>query len=249
MSKEKILIVEDDEVTSMHLKMALQKLNYEVVSIAYDTFQARNKIKIYEPELILLDISLEEETDGISLASYIKDKHNIPFIYLTSHSEDQILHEAKVTKPYGYIIKPFNPKSLHSNIQMAIYKFEEELKLKKEMSKLEDKKDSLEKLIYNKKVSDKPLVPFADDYHLDISTCETFYKNAKIKLTKKENAFIRILVSQLGQVVSFEQAMNYVWEEEGATENSIRTLVWRLRKKLPTEIIKNASGIGYYIEA
>lgn len=248
MSKEKILIVEDDEVTAMHLKMALKKLDYEVVSIAENTIQARNKIKIYEPDAILLDISLQDNTDGIDLASYIKSKHSIPFIYLTSHSETEILDEAKVTEPYGYIVKPFDPKSLHSTIQMALYKFQEERKLKDDINTLQVSKEQLEKLLYTKKVSDKPMVPFAGDYHLDISTCETFYKNDKIKLTKKENAFIRILVSQLGLVVSFDQAMNYVWEEEGATENSVRTLVWRLRNKLPTDIILNASGMGYYIE-
>ena len=248
MSKEKILIVEDDEVTAMHLKMALKKLDYEVVSIAENTIQARNKIKIYEPDAILLDISLQDNTDGIDLATYIKSKHSIPFIYLTSHAETEILDEAKVTEPYGYIVKPFDPKSLHSTIQMALYKFQEERKLKDDINTLQVSKEQLEKLLYTKKVSDKPMVPFSGDYHLDISTCETFYKNEKIKLTKEENAFIRILVSQLGLVVSFEQAMNYVWEEEGATENSVRTLVWRLRNKLPTDIILNASGMGYYIE-
>ena len=248
MSKEKILIVEDDEVTAMHLKMALKKLEYDVVSIAENTIQARNKIKIYEPDAILLDISLQESTDGINLATYIKSKHAIPFIYLTSHSETEILDEAKVTEPYGYIVKPFDAKSLHSTIQMALYKFAEERKLKDDINTLQVSKEQLEKLLYNKKVSDKPLVPFAEHYHLDISTCETFYKDEKIKLTKKENAFIRILVAQLGLVVSFEQAMNYVWDEEGATENSVRTLVWRLRNKLPTDIILNASGMGYYIE-
>ena len=248
MSKEKILIVEDDEVTAMNLKMTLQKLDYEVVSIAENTIQARNKIKIYEPDAILLDISLKEATDGIELAAYIKSKHQIPFIYLTSHSTKEILDEAKITEPHGYIVKPFDPNSLHSTIQVALYKFAEERKLKEDINNLQINKEHLEKLLYNRKVSDKPLVPFADDYHLDISTCETFYNNEKIKLTKKENAFIRLLVAQLGLVVSFEQAMNYVWEEDGATENSVRTLVWRLRNKLPTDIIKNASGMGYYIE-
>jgi len=248
MSQEKILIVEDDEVTAMHLKMALKKLEYDVVSIAENTIQARNKIKIYEPDAILLDISLQENTDGIDLAAYIKSKHSIPFIYLTSHASTEILDEAKVTEPYGYIVKPFDPKSLHSTIQMALYKFIEEKKLKDDINNLQVGKEQLERLLYNKKVSDKPLVPFAQDYYLDISTCETFYNNTKIKLTKKENAFIRLLVSQLGLVVSFDQAINYVWEEEGATENSVRTLVWRLRNKLPIDIILNASGMGYYIE-
>lgn len=249
MNKEKILIVEDDEVTAMHLKMSLQKLGYEVLPVAENTMQARNKIKIYEPDAILLDISLQESTDGIDLASHIRSKYAIPFIYLTSHAENEILDEAKVTEPYGYIVKPFDPKSLHSTIQMALYKFKEERKLKEDINALKIDKEHLEKLLYTKKVADQPLVPFADNYHLDISSCETFYNNEKIKLTKKENAFIRLLVAQLGLVVSFSQAMEYVWENEGATENSVRTLVWRLRSKLPTDIIKNASGMGYYLEA
>jgi DNA-binding response OmpR family regulator len=155
---------------------------------------------------------------------------------------------AKKSSPYGYIVKPFSPINLHTAIQVALEKFELENQKNKNIDELTSNKDSLEKLLYNKKMSNEPIVPFGGDYHLDISVCETFYKNGKIKLTKKENAFIRLLVSQLGVVVSFDQAVNYVWGDEGASENSVRTLVWRLRSKLPTELIKNASGIGYYIE-
>jgi len=248
MSSVKVLIVEDDEVTSMNLKLSLEKLNYQVVSIADDTIQARNKIKIYKPDIILIDISLKTDADGIDLANYVKEQHQIPFIYLTAHTDEAVLEKAKITEPYGYIVKPFDPKSLHTTIQMALYRFEEERKRNESLQDLKMDKLNLEKLLYNKKIEDKPIVPFGDGYHLDISVCETFYEGKKIKLTKKENAFIRLLVAQLGLVVSFEQAMNYVWEEAGATENSVRTLVWRLRNKLPTDIIKNASGVGYYIE-
>lgn len=248
MSQYKVLIVEDDEVTAMNLKMSLEKQDYEIVSIADNAVQARNKIKIYEPQVILVDISLQKSNDGIELAKYIREKHKIPFIYLTAHTDNDIIDQAKQTEPYGYIVKPFDPKSLHTTIQMALYKYEEESKRDESLNDLKIDKLNLEKLLYNKKITDKPIVPFADGYHLDISVCETFYHGKKIKLTKKENAFIRLLVAQLGLVVSFEQAINYVWEEEGATENSVRTLVWRLRNKLPTDIIKNASGIGYYVE-
>ena len=244
----KVLIVEDDEVTAMNLKMSLEKQGYDVVSISDTALQAPNKIKVYDPQIVLVDISLQKNNDGIELARYIKDKHHLPFIYLTAHTDSAIIEQAKQTEPYGYIVKPFDPNSLHATIQMAMYKFDEESKRHNHINDLKIDKLNLEKLLYNKKASDKPIVPFGDGYHLDISVCESFYHNKKIKLTKKENAFIRLLVAQLGLVVSFEQAINYVWEEEGATENSVRTLVWRLRNKLPTDILKNASGIGYYIE-
>jgi len=248
MDQYKVIIVEDDEITSLNLNMSLQKHGYRVVAVCDSVTQAKQKINSANPDLIIIDISLDESNDGIKLATFIKENHSLPFIYLTSYTDDKIIDEAKQTEPYGYIVKPFDPGSLHATIQMAMFKFEQENERKENIDTLKIDKINLEKLLYSKRTTDKPIVPFARDYHLDISVCETYYQNKKIKLTKKENAFLRLLVAQLGSVVNFEQAMNYVWEENGATENSVRTLVWRLRNKLETDIIKNASGIGYYIE-
>ena len=248
MSKVDIIIVEDDEITALNLSMSLQKHDYNIVEICSNVIDAKSKIASHIPNLVIVDISLQDTSDGIELAKFIKQQYNIPFIYLTSHSDDDIISLAKVTEPYGYIVKPFDPSSLHATIQMALFKFNVENSRKNDLSSLKIDKLNLEKLLYSKRASDEPIVPFGDNYHLDISICETFYKGKKIKLTKKENAFLRLLVAQFGQVVSFEQATNYVWDENGATENSVRTLVWRLRNKLETDIIKNASGIGYFIE-
>jgi DNA-binding response OmpR family regulator len=248
MDKHNVIIVEDDEITALNLDISLQKHGYSVVAICDNASTAKNKIATYTPDIIIIDISLQESNDGIELAKFVKKKYDIPFIYLTSYSDDDIISQAKKTEPYGYIVKPFDPGSLHATIQMALFKYDLENERKENIDSLKVDKMNLEKLLYSKRASDKPIVPFGDNYHLDISICETFYKGKKIKLTKKENAFLRLLVAQLGLVVSFEQAMNYVWDETGATENSVRTLVWRLRNKLETDIIKNASGIGYYIE-
>ena len=248
MDKHKIIIVEDDEITSLNLNISLQKQGYTVVAVCDNTEQAKQKVSLNNPDIIIIDISLQDTNDGIQLAKDIKSNYNIPFIFLTSYSDDDIISQAKLTEPYGYIVKPFDPNSLHATIQMALFKFHQEIERKDDIHTLKVDKINLEKLLYSKRSTDKPIVPFAKDYHLDISICETFYLGKKIKLTKKENAFLRLLVAQLGLVVSFEQAMNYVWDENGATENSVRTLVWRLRNKLETDIIKNASGIGYYIE-
>ena len=248
MDKNNIIIVEDDEITALNLKLSLQKHGYNIVAVSDNQLEAKNKISAYKPDLVIIDISLQESSDGIELAKTIRKKHSMPFIYLTSYSDEDIINKAKLTEPYGYILKPFDPNSLHATIQMALFKFEMENERKEDIDSLKVDKLNLEKLLYSKRASDKPIVPFGDSYHLDISICETFYNGKKIKLTKKENAFLRLLVAQLGLVVSFEQAMNYVWDESGATENSVRTLVWRLRNKLETDIIKNASGIGYYIE-
>jgi len=244
-----VMIIEDDAVTSMHLKMALENQGYTVSATVETAILAPNKIKVYAPDIVLVDISLQDQTDGIELVRYIKERHDLPFIYLTAHCDAQIIDEAKKTEPYGYIVKPFDPESLHATIQMAMYKYRVEKERTSSFEGLMNEKLNLERLLFNKKSSDRPVVTFGSDYHFDISVNETFYRGEKIRLTKKENAFMRLLIAQLGAVVSFDQAINYVWEEKGATENSVRTLVWRLRNKVPTEIICNASGIGYYIEA
>lgn len=248
MSSTKVLIIEDDDVTALNLKMSLEKQGYEVIALADNSVSSRNKIKVYNPDIVLIDIALEGNDDGIQIARFIREKMPRPFIFLTAHSESSMLAKAKQTEPYGYIVKPFDPVNLHTTIQMALYRFEEEQKRNSDMNDLKNTQAHLEKLLYAKKLSDQPIIEFGDGYRHDIALKETFYKGNKIKLTKKENSFISLMVAQLGSVVDFEQAIDYVWAQAGATDNSVRTLVWRLRSKLPTDVIKNASGVGYYLE-
>ena len=243
-----VIIVEDDEITALNLKLSLEKQGYDVLGICDNADDAKEEISNKEPDIVIIDISLQESTDGIELAKGMREEHTIPFIFLTSYSDDEIISQAKTTEPYGYIVKPFDPNSLHATIQMALFKYEQEKNRENNINTFNSNRLNLDKLLYEKRLSDQPIVQFGNGYHIDINLSETFYKEKKIRLTKKENLFLRLLVAQLGQVISFAQAMEYVWEESGATENSVRTLVWRLRNKLETDIIKNASGIGYYID-
>lgn len=247
MLENSVVIVEDDEITTLNLKLSLQKYGYNVISTCNNANDAKDKIKKLTPDIVIIDISLEESEDGIELGNVVRQKYRIPFIYLTSYSDNNIIAQAKLTQPYGYIVKPFNPSSLHATIQMAIFKYESE-NAKINLQDKEIKKLDIDRLLDAKKEVNKTIVYFGDNYHIDLKIGETFYKDKKIKLTKKENSFLRLLVARLTSVVSFDEAMNYVWYESGTSPNSVRTLVWRLRNKLPTKIIKNASGIGYCIE-
>ncbi len=245
----KILIVEDDNVSALNLKMSLENYGYEVIGIVSDTLNARNKIKIYNPDVVLIDIALQHDSDGITLAHFIRTQIPSAFIYLTAHAEKETLIMAQETEPYGYIVKPFDPLNLHTTIQMALYRFAEEQKRHESLTSLQHDKEHLEKLLFATKHSDESAIVFGGGrYRFDIALGETYFDDVKIKLTKKENAFIQLLVVQLGSVVDFDQAVDYVWPQKGASGNSVRTLVWRLRSKLPTDLIQNASGIGYYIE-
>ncbi len=249
MENVSILIVEDDEVTALNLELSLKKYNYHDIDSTDNIEDAKEILKNKKKNLVIIDISLQKNDDGIELAKHIKENYEIPFIYLTSYSDDDIIQKAKLTEPFGYIVKPFNHESLNATIQIALFKYRNELN--KQLSDYDKiyMKYSLNKLLYEKKEPDKPIVVFGEGkYYYDLTLNEIFYEGQKIKLTKKENLFLKLLIAEMGKIITFEQAVEYVWSDNGATENSVRTLVWRLRNKLKTDIIKNASGIGYYIE-
>ena len=239
----KVSVVEDDEITSLNLKISLEKQNYEVVSTFDNPKEALENIALNLPDIVIIDISLQESNDGIILAKALKESYNLPFIYLTSHSTDEIITQAKLTKPYGYILKPFHPNSLHASIQMALFQFESETE---NSTNTPTETLSVDELLKLKSLNGKTIT-FAHNYIFNIESGELYFNSTKVILKDIESAFMKLLIAKLGLVVSFEEAEEYILDTLG--ENvSIRTLVWRLRNKLDTEIIKNATGIGYVIE-
>ena len=248
MKNSKILIVEDDEITAANLQMSLKNQGYIVTAIAKDASSAKNKIEVCIPDIVIVDISLQESEDGILLADYIHKKLTIPFIFLTTYTDDNIFANASNTEPYAYLIKPFNPSNLHATIQMALYTHNQEKKKNENLRTLSEYNLNLKKLIFGQEIVNKPLVSFGKDFHFNTNTYEAFYNNKKINLVKKENLFINLLIAHHGLVVSFEQIITYLWGKDGATYNNVRILVYRLRGKLQSNIIKNAAGIGYYID-
>ncbi|MGC9517059.1 MAG: PAS domain S-box protein [Methanomicrobiales archaeon] len=129
MSAPEILIVEDDAIEAMDIKHTLESFGYSVSGSASEGKEAIEKAKILEPDLILMDIVLKDEIDGIEVSEAIKDLE-IPVIYLTAHSEESMVKRAKLTQPYAYIIKPFDIAELKYSIEMALYKHEMEMQLK-----------------------------------------------------------------------------------------------------------------------
>ncbi len=130
LAKEKILLVEDDAIEAMDIKRTLESFGYEVPYIASRGDEAVEKALAIIPDLILMDIILKGEINGIEAATEIKNI-NIPVIFLTAHSEDVTVQKAKLTEPYGYLIKPFDPLELRYAIELALYKSKMENKLKK----------------------------------------------------------------------------------------------------------------------
>lgn len=120
MSAIKIGIVEDEGITSEVIKLSLQKLKYKVGKPAFTYEQAVEMFEIEKPDLVILDIKLGEEKDGIDLAKLFKDKHQKPFIFLTANSDTVTLDRAKKVRPSAFLVKPFSQIDLYAAIEIAI---------------------------------------------------------------------------------------------------------------------------------
>src|SRR3954452_9753557 len=120
MTVPRILVVEDERIVALHLRQQLMKLGYEVPAAAASGDQALREIETVRPDLVLMDINIKGELDGIATASRIPRDRHIPVIYLTAYSEDATLVRASATNPYGYLLKPFSERELHAMIQFTL---------------------------------------------------------------------------------------------------------------------------------
>jgi CheY-like chemotaxis protein len=116
----RVMIVEDEAIVALHLRQELTKLGYFVAGVATAGEQALKMIDAVFPDIILMDIHIRGEIDGIGTASRIPRYLHIPIVFLTAYSEDTTLKRAADTHPYGYLIKPFLDRELHATIKMAL---------------------------------------------------------------------------------------------------------------------------------
>ncbi|MFY8127164.1 MAG: response regulator [Chitinophagaceae bacterium] len=119
----KVLIVEDDPLIAIDIEQILNNLNFRVSGTAFNAEDALYSLKTNTPDIVLLDVNLESDKDGINIAEIINEKYQLPFIYLTAHADKNTLERAKKTKPAGYIIKPFDERDLLAGIEIGLYNY------------------------------------------------------------------------------------------------------------------------------
>jgi len=137
-TRVKILIVEDDGIIATNIKKMVITSGYEVTSVVTSGELAVQKAVEDPPGLVLMDINLPGAMDGIDAAAQIRTQHDIPVIYLTSFPDEGLIDRAKITEPFGYLLKPFQEKELQGTIEMAIYKHKMETELKEANWRLEE---------------------------------------------------------------------------------------------------------------
>ena len=132
MDTAEIMIVEDEAVVAMDLENKLQTLGFKVSATVPSGEEAIEAALTHQPGLILMDIMLQGEMDGIEAARVLRDVLDVPVIYLTSYSDQNTIERAKTTQPFGYLLKPFRERELLAAIEMAVYKHQADLALKRQ---------------------------------------------------------------------------------------------------------------------
>ncbi len=129
MSEARILVVEDEAVVALDLRNRLDRLGYKVVMTTGRGDEAIQLCEKLQPDLVLMDIRLQGPVDGITAAESIRLQYHLPVVYLTAHADDSTVARARLTEPFGYILKPFDERELRTVIEMALYKHQAERKL------------------------------------------------------------------------------------------------------------------------
>ena len=199
----KVLIVEDEPIIAKDIAYTLEEIGYQVCGIAHEGKDALDILAKNEVDLVLLDINIEGDMDGIEVAKSITSLYSIPFIYVTSFSDRETVKEAANTEPMGYLVKPIDEKDLLSAIEIALYNFNKKIDLENEKHK-----NRLANTIFIKdaqafvkvKIEDISYAEAQDNYTFIHTTQKKYLLSSTLKLVEERLRpwdFIRIHRSYL----------------------------------------------------
>ncbi len=220
----KILIVEDETIVALDTKSTLTKLGYEVIDIVTNYDDAISSFLDKKPDIILMDIFLNNSLSGIEISKKINEISNTPIIFMSAYCDDEILSQAAKTEPFGYLVKPFNRNDLKSMLNMATYK----LQKKSTYNYLADGKFKL-----------------SHDYYYSLNDyLRIYYEKQEIPLTKNERLFLEVLLKARGELVPFSAIEHYIWFNKSIYDSTLRTLMYRLRSKFNHKLIETVNTLG-----
>ena len=126
MPKARILIVEDEVIVREDLRDSLEGLGYEVVGVAVAGREAISKTQELRPDLVLMDVKLKDDMDGIEAAQSIRARYTLPVVFLTAFADERTIARAAAACPYGDLTKPFNERAIRATIEVALHRYREE---------------------------------------------------------------------------------------------------------------------------
>lgn len=220
--KLNVLIVEDDVIVAMHIEKTVQHFGHEVIGTARSAKEAMEIAEKHVIDLVLSDIQIEGEMDGVACSKRLRSMYGVPVILISAYNDIQTLTSATSLDFAGYLIKPFR---------------EDELKTLLDLIVLREK---------NGMGGSKKAIGNGYEYSVEHQTL--YLLDRIVELTHKEHLFLKALLKSKGAILSYEQFSFNIWDGEDVSEEARRQLVYRFRQKLPDFPLKLIKGIGYKLE-
>ena len=221
----KIAIVEDEQIIAIDLKNYILGLGHLCVGIADCESDALDLIGRERPDLVLMDICIKGESDGIETAEKIMAYDpSIKVIFLTAHTDSYNIDRAILVDPLSYLSKPYNPQELEASIKIAQYKI------------------ANESVVKNVSESFWQIDP---EFSYDLQSDTLYHYGEMIRLTKKERMLLSLLIRNKNQTVTLYTIENEIWPDKTFNANTVRTLIRRVRPKLKHRFIRTIPTEGY----
>jgi len=227
---KKILIVEDELITQRYIKNTMQNINIEVIGATDNAEDTIEILKNNQCDMILMDINIRGQKDGILLAKDILRDRELPILFISAYNDDETLDEILEFSSDGFISKPFTSRELEIAVQVSYKAFINRQKNRDSLLSVDRDIRLTETDIFSQK--DKIL----------------YHNNIAIKFTHHQQLLIELLIKNLHHTVSKEEIIVTIWHKEDISDSAIRTLIYSIRKLVPTLSIKSHSKIGYYID-
>ena len=224
----KIVIVEDESIVAMEIESYLKTLGHQIEGVFSNAKEALEKLDSEHVDLIMMDICIKGEIDGVETAAIVKEKYpQTEIIFLTAHMDDYNIDRAIQIDPVAYLSKPFNREELKAFLRIAERRMENTTQLH---------------------FSAESLIKLDDEYIYDTQTHTLYCCSEPMHLTKKEDQLLNLLLRNQNFVVDFYTIENTIWPDRTTSANTVRTLVRRLREKLKHKFIKTVSTRGYILQ-
>ena len=244
MEKARILIVEDETIIAMEIASQLQSLGYEVISIVDTGEKAIQKAEEDKPDLILMDIRIKGEMDGIETAEIIRSQFGIPVVFSTAYANEERLDRAKLTQPFGYLLKPIQERDLKVTLEMALY-----------VAKVEtERRKAEEALLKNQELLKTTLESTADGIlvvgvkgnvlHTNARFAEIWRIPKTILDSRDSNTLLEFVLSQLVDPKGFLKKVKHLYETSEEDFDTLKFIDGRYIERFSRPLIQNDTVVG-----
>ncbi|WP_456382318.1 response regulator transcription factor [Hydrogenimonas sp.] len=221
--KAAILIVEDDLLSAEYLKEILQSEGHEVLDILDTAEAAIDSCERIEPDIVLMDVMLRGRLSGSEAAVEIgRRRPHSKIIFLSAYADSEMVDYAVRSRAFAYLMKPYREREILATVKVALG-YDETTPRPRE---------------------DVKILPLAKGFRFDLESGKLFRDDGEIPLTEKKRKLIELLAKNRNVTVSNERICMEIWHEP-KSDNTIRSLVHRLRQAIGEDIVVNVNGIGY----